>query len=47
MRKRYHVQLSDTDRHSLQKLVRSGNAVSARRWQHEPPLAMSHRYIVH
>ena len=37
MRKRYHVQLSDTDRHSLQKLVRSGTA---------PARALTHARIL-
>jgi transposase len=37
MRKRYHVRLSDDDRHSLQKLVRSGQA---------PARALTHARIV-
>ena len=37
MRKRYHVQLSDADRRSLQKLVHSGNA---------PARALTHARIL-
>jgi transposase len=37
MRKRYHVQLSDDDRHSLRKLVRSGKA---------PARALTHARIL-
>jgi hypothetical protein len=37
MRKRYHVQLSDDDRRSLQRLVRSGNA---------PARALTHARIL-